>query len=135
MGLRIDEDPAAARLESEQVIVAVSERDPFLRDHPPVVTWSGGQFAGGQLPAGHGLRDLVATAAADVTGGRRPRERGAPYGSDLRLYQGAGIPTLHYGPGDVRLAHGPNEAVDVDEVVRVTQALVLSVVRACGAVA
>jgi acetylornithine deacetylase len=135
MGLRIDEDPAAARLEFEQVIVAVSERDPFLRDHPPVVTWSGGQFAGGQLPAGHGLRDLVATAAADVTGGRRPRERGAPYGSDLRLYQGAGIPTLHYGPGDVRLAHGPNEAVDVDEVVRVTQALVLSVVRACGAVA
>ena len=135
MGLRIDEDPAAARLAFEQVIVAVSERDPFLRDHPPVVTWSGGQFAGGQLPAGHGLRDLVATAAADVTGGRRPRERGAPYGSDLRLYQGAGIPTLHYGPGDVRLAHGPNEAVDVDEVVRVTQALVLSVVRACGAVA
>jgi acetylornithine deacetylase len=132
MGLRIEEDPAAGRLELERAVAAAAAQDPFLRDHPPVVTWSGGQFAGGHLPAGHGLRDLMATAAADVSGGRRPRERGAPYGSDLRLYQGAGIPTLHYGPGDVRLAHGPDEAVDVDEVLRVTQALVLGLVRACS---
>ena len=67
-----------------------------------------------------------------MTGGEVLRERGAPYGSDLRLYQGVGIPTLHYGPGDVRLAHGPEEAVDLDEVVRVTEALVLTALRSCG---
>ena len=39
---------------------------------------------------------------------------------------------LHYGPGDVRLAHGPDESVEIDEVVRVTEALVLSTLRACG---
>ena len=36
------------------------------------------------------------------------------------------------GPGDVRLAHGPDESVEIDEVVRVTEALVLSALRACG---
>ena len=87
-----------------------------------MVTWSGGQFAGGRLPAGHPLRELVRAAHADVTGATGSRERGAPYGSDLRLYAGAGIPTLHYGPGDVALAHGPDEAVDLDEVVTVTRA-------------
>lgn len=132
LGLRIDEDPAAARAELEYWIGVVAQADPYLRDHPPVVTWSGGQFAGGALPEGHGLRDLVAAAHADVTGGPAPRERGAPYGSDLRLYAGAGIPTLHYGPGDVRLAHGPDEAVEVDEVVRVVQTLVLTALRTCG---
>ena len=27
------------------------------------------------------------------------------------------VPTLQYGPGDARLAHGPDEAVALDEVV------------------
>ncbi|HEV7186746.1 MAG TPA: M20/M25/M40 family metallo-hydrolase [Blastococcus sp.] len=57
---------------------------------------------------------------------------GAPYGSDLRFYAAEGIPTLHYGPGDVRLAHGPDEAVEVDEIVRVTETLLLATLRACG---
>jgi acetylornithine deacetylase len=133
LGLRIEEDPDDARRELAECIAEAAGRDAFLRDHPPVLTWSGGQFAGGHLPAGAGLRDLVAGVHSDVTGGDRPRERGAPYGSDLRLYAGAGIPTLHYGPGDVRLAHGPDEAVDLDEVVTVTRALVLAVLRSCGA--
>ena len=132
LGLRIDEDPAAARAELEYWIGVVAEGDPYLRDHPPVVTWSGGQFAGGKLPEGHGLRDVVAQAHADVTGGEVIRERGAPYGSDLRLYAGCGIPTLHYGPGDVRLAHGPDEAVEIDEVVRVAETLVLTALRSWG---
>jgi acetylornithine deacetylase len=132
LGLRIEEDPADARRQLEERIAEVSAQDPFLRDHPPVVRWSGGQFAGGHLPAGDPLRDLVQQAHTDVTGTPVLRERGAPYGSDLRLYAAEGVPTLHYGPGDVRLAHGPDESVEIDEVVRVTEALVLSTLRACG---
>jgi acetylornithine deacetylase len=135
LGLRIEEDPADARRQLEAKVAEVSAQDPFLRDHPPVVGWSGGQFAGGHLPAGHPLRGLVQEAHTDVTGTPPLRERGAPYGSDLRLYAAEGIPTLHYGPGDVRLAHGPDESVEVDEVVRVTETLVLATLRACGTVA
>jgi acetylornithine deacetylase len=131
LGLRIDEDPGAARAELEYWVGVVAEADPYLRDHPPVVTWSGGQFAGGRLPEGHALADTVTGAHADVAGGSL-RERGAPYGSDLRLYAGSGIPTLHYGPGDVRLAHGPEEAVEIDEIVRVAEVLVLTALRTCG---
>jgi acetylornithine deacetylase len=132
LGLRIDEDPAEAREQLREVVHQVSARDPFLRDHPPVLTWSGGQFRGGQLPPDHSLRHIVGQAHADSATQMRPRERGAPYGSDLRLYQASGIPTLHYGPGDVRLAHGPNESVGIDEIVQVTQTLVLTILRICG---
>ena len=134
LGLRIEEDPADARRQLEERIAEVSAQDPFLRDHPPVVRWSGGQFAGGHLPAGDPPRDLVQQAHADVTGAPALRERGAPYGSDLRLYAAEGIPTLHYGPGDVRLAHGPDESVEIDEIVQVTETLVLAALRACGTV-
>jgi acetylornithine deacetylase len=132
MGLRIEEEPAEARAELEGLIAAVSDRDEFLRDHRPKVTWSGGQFAGGHLQPGHPLLDMISDAHADATRTSRPRERGAPYGSDLRLYQARDIPTLHYGPGDVRLAHGPYESVPVSELLAVTRALVLTLLRSCG---
>ncbi|MDQ3479817.1 MAG: peptidase M20, partial [Actinomycetota bacterium] len=56
------------------------------------------------------------------------------YGSDLRLYSGiGGIPTLHYGPGDVRLAHSPREQVDITELIRTTRSLAVLSARRCGA--
>ncbi len=133
MGVRIEEDPDAARAEFEEQVATVSRLDPLLRDHPPKVTWSGGQYSGGHLPSGHPLRNMVAGAHADATDAARPRERGAPYGSDLRLYTGKQVPTLHYGPGDVRRAHGPNESVAISEVVEATCTLVLAILRSCGA--
>lgn len=133
MGARLDEDPDAARRQLEARVAEVCDADPWLRDHPAGVEWSGGQFASGRLPAGDPLAGVVARAHADAAGTGLPRERGAPYGSDLRLYAAAGIPTLHYGPGDVRLAHGPDEQVPVAELLTVTRALVLAVLRTCGA--
>ncbi|MCX5265720.1 ArgE/DapE family deacylase [Streptomyces sp. NBC_00199] len=132
LGVRLGEDPARARDELEACVAEACAADPWLRSRPATVTWPGGQFASGRLPAGHPLASLVADAHTDVTGGPRPAERGAPYGSDLRLYSGAGIPTLQYGPGDVTLAHGPRESVHVSEVVTVTRTLVLAALRMVG---
>jgi acetylornithine deacetylase len=53
-------------------------------------------------------------------------------GSDLRQSAAAGIPTLHHGPGDLRLAHGPGERVPLAEVATAARAFALLVVRAAG---
>ncbi|WP_043632098.1 ArgE/DapE family deacylase [Nonomuraea candida] len=130
LGVRLDEDPAAARAAFEEAVAGVA--DPWLRANPPVVTWPGGQFASGRLPAGHELLGQVGRAVEETTG-RRPAETAAPYGSDLRLYAAGGIPTLHYGPGDVRYAHAPREQVELRELREVTRALALLAVRRCAA--
>lgn len=130
LGVRLGEDPAAARAALEACVAEACAADPWLRDHPVVVSWPGGQFASGRLPEGHGLLDLVAQAHAHVTGSARPRARGVPYGSDLRHYAAEGIPTLQFGPGDVTLAHGPREQVPLAEVAAVTRTLVLALLRA-----
>jgi acetylornithine deacetylase len=130
LGVRLDEDPADARAAFEQAVAEVAH--PWLRANPPVVTWPGGQFASGRLPAGHELLDEVGRAVADTTGARPP-ESAAPYGSDLRLYTAGGIPSLHYGPGDVRYAHAPREQVRLSELREVTRALAVLAVRRCGA--
>ncbi len=130
-GVKIEEDATTARAELEQAVAEAASRDPYLRDHPPLVSWTGGQFAGGHLPSGHVLRDTVRLAHGDVAGGPTILERGAPWGSDLRLYAAAGVPTLHYGPGDVRTAHGPDERVPLAEVFTCARVLALAVLRSC----
>jgi acetylornithine deacetylase len=131
-GVKLGEDPARARTALEEAVAAACARDPWLRDHPARVTWWGGQFGSGALPAGSGLLPLVQDAWADATGRDRPAPRGVPYGSDLRLYAAAGVPTLHLGPGDVRRAHTGGEFVPLDEVEEVAGALALTVMRYCG---
>lgn len=131
-GVRLGEDPAAARVQLAERLAAVCAADPWLRDHPVRLTWPGGQFASGLLEPGHPLLAEVQQAVDDVTGAP-PVERAAPYGSDLRLYRGVGgIPTLHYGPGDVRYAHAPDEHVAIAELVDCTRALALLTARRCG---
>jgi acetylornithine deacetylase len=132
LGVRLGEDPAQARAEFEECVARACAGDPWLRTHPATVTWPGGMFASGRLADGHPLRGLVAGAHADAHGGPPVPEHGAPYGSDLRLYTAEGIPTLQYGPGDVRYAHGPREHVRLQEVVDVARTLVLTALRCVG---
>jgi acetylornithine deacetylase len=132
LGVQLDEDPRQARLALEDAVAEASAKDPWLLENRPIVTWPGGQFASGRIDPDHGLVDEVATAVV-ATGGPRPPLGAEVYGSDLRLYAGiGGIPTLHYGPGDIRVAHGPHEHVELDELVRVTRSLTVLALRRCG---
>lgn len=132
MGVMLDEDPADARASFEATIASAALQDPWLRDHPPTVEWAGGQFGPGELEETHPLIGEVADAVA-VVQGRRPRLGAAPYGSDLRLYKGiGGIPTLQYGPGDVRYAHAPREQVSITETVEVSRALAVMATTRLG---
>ena len=131
-GVQIDEDPRLARTVFEDVVAEAAAQDPWLQENRPIVTWPGGQFASGWLDDDHPL--IAETVDAVVaTGGETPPNVAGVYGSDLRLYTGiGGIPTLHYGPGDMRWAHAPTERVDLDELVGVARALVVLALRRCG---
>jgi acetylornithine deacetylase len=130
-GVRLGEPVEVARKVFEERVAAISAGHPWLARHPVRVTWTGGAFASGELPPGHPLLPAVRAAVADAGGGPAP-ERAIAAGSDLRLYAAAGIPTLHYGPGDLHLAHGPLEKVPVAEVVTAARAFALLILRSCG---
>ena len=66
-------------------------------------------------------------------GGGSPDVYGAPYGSDLRLLTGlGGIPSVQYGPGDAKLAHGPFESVPIAEVLTTARTLAALILDICG---
>jgi acetylornithine deacetylase len=129
-GVRLGEAVDEARGMFECAIAEACAKDEWLRDHPVKVTWPGGEFACGLLPDSDPLLDDTLRAATD-SGVRAPAVKGAPYGSDLRQYAAAGIPTLQYGPGDVRYAHATDEHVSLDEVLHATRTYALLALRRC----
>jgi acetylornithine deacetylase len=74
----------------------------------------------------------VSAVVHDVCGAE-PAVRGAPYGSDLRHYVSAGVPTVQYGPGDVQYAHAVDEHVALADVLACAQVYAALAVRLCGA--
>jgi acetylornithine deacetylase len=130
--VRLSEPVEQARTVLEDRVAKLCAADSWLAEHPVRVTWTGGAFASGELPPGHPLLPAVRSAVADAGGAACAPERAVPAGTDLRLYAAAGIPTLHYGPGDLHLAHGPGERVPVEELMTATRALALLAVRSCG---
>ena len=131
LGVALDEPVAAARAQLEQAVADVCAADAWLRDHPVAVQWSGGQLAPGRLPAGSDLLERLRVAHAAAGGGAQ-QVWAAPYGSDLRLLAQAGVPTLHYGPGDARLAHAPDESVPLPEFAMTARTLALLALDLCG---
>ncbi|AWB93846.1 ArgE/DapE family deacylase [Aeromicrobium chenweiae] len=129
-GLMPGESFAAGKAAFEQAVARAAAADPWLADHPPVVTWPGGHFAAGELAAGDPfgvqVRDAVVAAGQDA-----PALIGAPYGSDLRQYAAAGIPTVQYGPGDIADAHAVDESVGIAEVVASATAYAELIVARC----
>lgn len=131
-GVAVGETLEEARTVFEDAVRAAAGADPWLREHPPLVEWWGGRFAPAETdpsePVVHSLRRahrFVTGAGAELGG--------VPYGSDMRLLVHEGdTPTVLYGPGDARRAHGPSESVSGEELVRAARVIANLVVDFCG---
>lgn len=113
-------------------IATMAEKGPWLRDHPPVLEWFGGQFASAEVPHGHELVTTV-SCAHEVAAGEPIAIEGVTYGADMRLFLEVGnMPTVIYGGGDVRLAHVADEYIDLPEVLAAAETLALAIAEWCG---
>ncbi|MCU1673329.1 MAG: peptidase [Frankiales bacterium] len=133
LGVALGEPVADARADLQRTVDEVCAADPWLTENPVRLEWVGGQFGSSLLDDGDPLVARVSAAHHRLTG-RTPGIEGAPWGSDIRLLTDlGGIPGLHYGPGDVRKAHGPDESVPVADLLTVTRTLVMLIAATCGA--
>ena len=122
---------AHVRSEFEAWIAAAAAADPWLRRHPPRVEWRiGGVPAAEVSPDEPVVRTLLA-AEADL--GRTGRLGGLDNWHDgAMLIVEGGIPSVCYGPGDIRVAHGVQEHVPVADLVACTQGIAVAAMRFAG---
>ena len=131
-GVAVGEDVGEARRALEDAVACAAATDPWLAVHPPRVEWWGGRFDPAQTPADDPVAVAVSSSAASV-GGEVPSVEGVTYGADMRLLANAGrIPTVMFGPGDVRVAHMPDEYVPLVDLEAAARTLVVAAVRYCG---
>ena len=131
-GIAPGEEAGAATSAFEQVVAEAATRQPYLTEHPPEVEWWGGQFLPAQTPESAAIVTTTADAISTVTG-RPAHVQAMTYGADMRLlvHQGS-VPTVLFGPGNVRHAHRPNEFVRIDDLITTAQVLALTAMRFCG---
>lgn len=130
-GVRIGESPQAAMQQFEDHLWTAVQHDPWLKENPPIVEWWGAQFDPAEIPADHAIVEETAAAFQAITG-KAPQLQGMTYGADMRLLVNVGgIPTIMFGPGDVRKAHQPNEFVPLADLKTCAQTLALTILRFC----
>ncbi|MGH7504681.1 MAG: ArgE/DapE family deacylase [Longimicrobiales bacterium] len=132
LGIAVDEDPEAARCELAATLAEAAAADPWLREHPPVLEWWGGQFSPAVIPGDHPIVATLADALRAATG-KTAMIHGMPYGADMHLLVNQGrTSTVLFGPGDVRRAHAPDEFVPVAELAAATRTVAVTILRFCG---
>ncbi len=133
-GVVVGEAPDDARGAFEAAVHKAAQADPWLRQHSPTVEWWGGQFASAETSTEHPIVGCLQNTVRDLTT-REPRIKGVTYGADMRLLVNEGrIPTVLFGPGDVKVAHQTDEHVPIDDLLIAVRSLALTAMRYCGVV-
>jgi acetylornithine deacetylase len=132
LGVFPGEEVSDARAAFAALIADVARDRPWLAEHPPNVEWFEGQFEPGSTPLDAPILRTL-SGCHEALAGSPPPLIGIPSGTDLRLFtRHAGIPTVMYGPGSLRHAHGADEFVPISELVHCTRVLARTLVSWCG---
>ncbi len=125
-----DEHHEQVAKEIEDHILKVAAADPWLRAHPPTFKWGGQSmieergeiFPSLDIDANWPGVTLLRQAHQAIFH-EEAQVSMSPTVTDGGWLGQAGIPTVIYGPGDLKEAHAVNESLDLNELVRYTQVL------------
>jgi acetylornithine deacetylase len=104
------ESPAAVMAEVEAACARVRARHADLRVELSLVLAQSPSDVDVQAPVARAVRDALHAQAIPV------RVEGMSAWTDCAVLNEAGIPAVCFGPGDIALAHGPEEFVEVEEI-------------------
>lgn len=129
------DDSETAKAEIEDRIRRLSELDPWLREHPPVVTWKL-EWPPTEIDPEEDIcksvQDAHRRAAVGTTFEGPAQMQGLLGVCDTTWLKAQGIPSLVYGPGNIKTAHAADEYVLIDECVLACRTYALLAMDWCG---
>lgn len=110
----------------------LTEADPWMRHHPPVVSFRPTGGYGAEIPVDHPIVTTLGKAFQDATG-VSPTISGRMGGSDARyLIRYGNIPTVIFGPGSTSQMHASNEHVIIENLMIAVKTLALEIYDWCS---
>ena len=128
--LRVINDEEDVKKEIEEHIARVAQTDPWLRENPPKVEWLL-FWPPFNVPVDAPICKAI-SAAYQAALGKPIDVYGFAAVDDGAFLNLAGIPAVTIGPGNLYVAHAPNEFVYIDELVDAAKIYALSILDWCG---
>jgi len=132
IGVAPDEEMGAVKKELNACVQAISQTDTWLSEHPAKVEFFGAQWVPNSLDVSHPFSETMQKAFSEVY--QRPvKIEASPWGTDGGLLgKVGGIATLVIGPGETRMAHYPDEFIDIHEMINASKVFARTLINWCG---
>jgi len=128
------EDSAAVKAEFVRYITARAAEDPWLKDHPPEVSFVGYFAEPSEIPGNSPIVRTLCRNFQEVTG-KEPPISGREGAADIRFLNRYGqTPTVIFGPGMTEQMHANNEWVAVEDLLVGTKILAATILDWCSAI-
>lgn len=124
------EEEENIKAEIEDFITAVCATDPWLKSHPPQMFWPA-FWPSYDLPLESPLC-LTTVRAVEEALGKPAKLHGFVGSNDASFLTLGGTPALSLGPGNLMVAHAPNEYVEIDDLVDAAKIYANIIIDWCG---
>ena len=126
------EDHEGVKQSLVKKIAEVAAKDPWMKDHPPVVKFVGYDAEASEIPVKHPIVETVSKAYTEITG-KKPTISGRQGAADTRfLNKYADTPTVIFGPGSTAIMHANDEYVSIDDYLTAIKVMALSIYDWCN---
>jgi acetylornithine deacetylase/succinyl-diaminopimelate desuccinylase family protein len=119
------------KAEIEEYVTTICQTDPWLREHPPRFTWKLRNIFFPPVDVSPDHPFIGSLAGSLQTLGLSPTVEDFTAASELAWYAEQGIDGSIFGPGRVAQAHGPNEYVELGQLVAACKVMALTAADWC----
>lgn len=131
-GVAPNERIEEAKKEFESWLKNVENLDEWFALNPVEVEWFGARWVPGSIEADHELVQTLQENYQVITK-QNPRIEAAPWGTDGGLFtQVSNIPMIVFGPGETKVAHYPDEFIDLDQLFLAAEIIACTLIDWCG---
>ena len=132
IGVGPDENMEDVRNQLAVCLDNLSSNDSWLKDHPARLEFFGAQWVPNTIDNDHPFVHLLKENYEQVYG-KPVTIEASPWGTDGGLLGNVGhTPTLVIGPGETKVAHYPNEFIELNEVIQASKLFALTIIMWCG---
>lgn len=132
MGVGPEEKIADARNALATTVADTCQKDDWLKSNPAKLEFFGAQWVPNSVQSDHALVKTVGEHYAHFYHSAMKIEA-SPWGTDAGVLNAVnGTQTLVIGPGETRLAHYPDEHIDLGEVTRAAKIFSRTIIDWCG---
>ena len=131
IGVGPHENMQEVRKELVDSIAQLCSADEWLKNHPAKVEFFGAQWVPNAVEHEHPFSQLMQANFESIYK-RKIKVEASPWGTDGGLLGKIGnIPTLVIGPGETKVAHYPNEFIELNEVITAAKLFALMLTSWC----